>query len=340
MKIKSIHFFRGIAILFIIAGHCLGQGLDLTGITIEEQSIVNKLLYNFLTGGTGMFVFISGFLFYSVFYKKYNFKDFTIKKLKNIYIPYIVLSIYPIIKMYFIDKQYKFEYNLDILHSFYTGIYMTGYWYITFIMIMFLISPLFIKYINSEHKGKILLISFFISLIIQRPIQNLNQIHSVIYFTFFYILGIWVAINKDKVLEVLKNKVWILGILTIIVVILQTMVFVHMGNYHKEFFEFKGIDFILIQKTLMCLIFFVFLTRFENSKLIVLDKLAEYSFAIYFLHPYIMRVFENKIYKKIEGINYWALFLIEMSILVFVSIVVAMIIKKLLKKYSRYVIGY
>lgn len=344
MKIKSIHFFRGIAILFIIAGHCLGHSLDIMNLKIENQTIINKLLYNFITGGTGMFVFISGFLFHSVFYKKYEYKSFVIKKFINIYVPYIILSLYPVLNMFFIAGNYNefgFTNNTtDIIKTMYTGLHMTGYWYITFIMIVFLLSPLFIKFIQTKYKLSILITSFIVSIVIHRPAENLNQLHSVVYFTFFYLLGIWLSINKEKALKYLKNKEILISFMVIGVIVIQTIFIGKYGNYHKGFFELNGIDFILIQKLLLCLLFFTLLTRYEERKMIILDKLAEYSFAIYFIHPYVLRIFKNKIYPKIIGTNYWIVFMAETVIAVLVSILVAIIIKKILKKYSRYIIGY
>lgn len=344
MKIKSIHFFRGIAILFIIAGHFLSQMSIGLGIELNKMDNYEKYVFNFFTGATGMFVFISGFLFYSVFYKKFEYKKFTIKKVENVYIPYLLLSAITILKVFFIDKNYL-DYgfknnNIDILKSLYTGVHMMGYWYITFIMIMFLISPVFIKYIESNYKGKILIASFFVALFIHRPLLNLNQIHSVIYFSFFYLLGMYCAINKDKILKILDNKIIIIFLLSCFVTYVQTFIDGIIGSYEKNFFEYNGLDLMLIQKTLLCLFFFKLMDKFENSKLFLLDKLAEYSFVIYFLHPFFMKVYEYKLVPLIGIRNYYLLVVLEIVLTVIVCSFIAIIVKKIFGKYSRYFIGY
>lgn len=76
-------------------------------ISIDESDFYNKVIYNFINGGTGMFVFISGFLFYSVFYKKFEYKNFIKKKFQNVYIPYLLLSSITIVNVFFIEKTYK-----------------------------------------------------------------------------------------------------------------------------------------------------------------------------------------------------------------------------------------
>ena len=56
----------------------------------------SKCFFNLLVGGTHLFVFISGFLFYVVFYKRYHFTSFFSGKLKNLLIPYTILAAGPI----------------------------------------------------------------------------------------------------------------------------------------------------------------------------------------------------------------------------------------------------
>lgn len=344
MKDKAIHYFRGLAILFIIAGHALSNTLELLNVEDISQEYLAKFFYNLILGGTGLFVFISGFLFHSVFSKKFSYGRFLSKKIKNVYIPYIIMSIYPIIKIFFIDKNYD-NYNvypnfLGGINIFNSGLQMTGYWYINFIMIIFLMSPLYLEFIKTNKKEFILFISFVISLLSFRPIQNINHIHSVIYFNFFYLFGIWVSLNKEKLLIRLKKMTLIFGSLLVVVCLIQTFYLPYIGNFHKKLFEFQGIDFMLIQKIIMILFLLSILEKIKDRELRVFDKLAEYSFAIYFLHGYIMRIFTNRVFYKINDLNLWSIFLIETLFLLLLSISITIFIKKILGKKSRYLIGY
>ena len=61
MKLNSFSHFRAVSIVFIVAGHALftmGMQIDL---------FVERFFSNLIMGGTGLFVFISGFLFHHVF---------------------------------------------------------------------------------------------------------------------------------------------------------------------------------------------------------------------------------------------------------------------------------
>ena len=86
MYVNSINYFRGISVIFIVFGHSLGLA-DFT-----YDSIAGNTLFNITKGGTSFFVFISGFLFHHIFYEKFKFKGFIIKKIKYVLLPYLILS--------------------------------------------------------------------------------------------------------------------------------------------------------------------------------------------------------------------------------------------------------
>lgn len=73
MYLHSLEYFRGVAIVFIVAGHCYVLS-DWQFPTVLERSLANVL-----TASTALFVFISGFLFHHVFYPRFNYVKF-IKK--------------------------------------------------------------------------------------------------------------------------------------------------------------------------------------------------------------------------------------------------------------------
>ena len=85
MRFASFDCFRGIAILFIVTGHSFGPWyIDHFG---------EKVLANLIAGGTTLFVFISGFFFHHIFYESFNLKEFLVKKAKNVFIPYLILTL-------------------------------------------------------------------------------------------------------------------------------------------------------------------------------------------------------------------------------------------------------
>lgn len=86
MFLTSFAYYRGSAIVLIVIGHCYG----LSGWTFA--SYPERVLANILTGGTVLFVFISGFLFHQVFYPGFDFRWFLTKKLRRVATPYLLWS--------------------------------------------------------------------------------------------------------------------------------------------------------------------------------------------------------------------------------------------------------
>ena len=93
-------------------------------------------------------------------------------------------------------------------------------------------------------------------MIVQRPSGNLSPIHSVIYFTPIYLLGIMFSINNKVLLNFINNKSIILGICVVGLSLLQIKTYGSYDNFHKDnIFSYNGLDIIIIQKVF--LIFFI-----------------------------------------------------------------------------------
>ena len=76
--LNKINYFRGIAIIFIVFGHC-----DSFGITRfnENTTKLAEIIIPIVHGGTAFFVFISGFLFHYIYFQNFQLKLFLIKKI-------------------------------------------------------------------------------------------------------------------------------------------------------------------------------------------------------------------------------------------------------------------
>ena len=307
--LSSFNYFRGIAILLIVAGHCFQL------VTWEPIGIAGETFFNLITGGTSLFVFISGFLFEHVFYKNFNYRKFMLSKFRNVLTPYLFMSIF-VIPLALIRKggagefnSYFFaegqgiwiEYIRPALLYLWTGKAATAYWYIPFAMFIFLLSPLFTAYINSSLKLRnfYMLALFSISMIIHRPIGNLFVIQSIIYFSPVYLLGIQASIHRDFIYEKFKGREIYLISAAIACAVLQSALLDTVGNFQKSALMITVPDIGIIQKCLLCLFFMVFLHRFESTEFSTLNRIAAASFAIFFLHAVLIKVLKF-------GLAYWA----------------------------------
>ncbi len=205
MRLNYFDYFRAIAILLIVASHSYDAW--------HIDTIPEKIIANLISGGTGLFVFISGFFFHHIFLPKFRYREFLIKKTKNVLLPYIILSsIGFLVIVIRLGRPHpalagdlsSFGSSLTwYLKFLWTGRILTAYWYIPFIMIIFGLSPIFIKYINASRKMQIFifLLLFAISGLVHRPNFNLSPIHSLVYFVPMYLLGMFFSINRESILN-------------------------------------------------------------------------------------------------------------------------------------------
>lgn len=346
MIINSFNHFRAIAILLIMVGH----SYDVTGMQFETLFEVS--IKNILTGGTSLFVFISGFLFYCVFYPKYQYKKFLVKKSYNVLIPYIILGFLPVFFHVWLKKDgfdgyflprgegVLNEYLVPFLKYYISGSFLTAYWYIPFIMVTFALSPLHMKYIKGGLKVQLLLIFSLsiVSALIHRPVSNINVFHSVLYFTPIYLIGITAGIHREEVYKHLKGKE--LYLLAIVIVLAAFQAFLGIeGNYHKPIFDYQGIDIMYIQKIALCFFFMIWLNRFElyNNKWI--HMIAATSFAAFFMHPFVLWLLQSANINFIK-LDSWAVLGIFVVVLSVFCVLIAKLVKEILPKHSRYFIGY
>jgi surface polysaccharide O-acyltransferase-like enzyme len=347
MYINSFNHFRAISILLIIAGHCLYAPLGL-----EFNNIFEKTVMNLVTGGTYLFVFISGLLFHHVFFQKYRFKKFFTKKLTNVFIPYLILGLVPI-AWYILSGSESYggyflptgtgiveEYIVPALKYYVSGRFLLAYWYIPLIMIIFLASPLHVLYARLNLHLQLLIIFAFstIAIFIHRPIDNINLFQSVVYFTPLYLIGITASINNIDIYRYLAGKELYLLFVVVSLAFLQTFSGVE-SNYHKSAFKYGGIDLMFFQKIALCFFFMVWLHRFETYSNGKIQIIAETSFALFFIHPIILNII-SLLGIDLLRVDSWFIYFIFVIAVTLTCVLAAKLCKRVLRKYSKYLIGY
>ena len=342
--INSINYFRGLAIIIIVLGH----SFDLAHWNISNN--FENFIYALSLNGTVYFVFISGFLYYHIFYHKFNYKKFMYKKTQYVLLPYILISIVPILLTVFLnDGGGQLPDNLKkspfvaIIWYLITGEIIVAYWYIPMAMLLFAVSPLVNIIIKSQKVLEAFLLLLPISLIIHRPIENTNAVHSLIYFFPIYLLGVWSSINNKAIYAYLKDnkKKIAIGLLAIVLGLIQILVFKQTGNFHKDFWSVTVPDINLLQKILLCFLFMSILDIYENTNFKLVNKVAEISFAIYFIHPFVVTSLysiSTRLNLNYQG-NFISWILTGLLVLT-ISATIAFAIKAVLKKNSRYLIGW
>ncbi len=362
MFLQSISNFRGITIVLIVMGHSYTYGLSST----DE---IGNILKNIITGGTSLFVFISGYMFYHIFYSRYGYSKFVLGKFKNVGVPYLILGSIATLAFYYLNWGYfnpienmvdpesayrngvLFEQSdpgiITAIKYLFTGHFLTAYWYIPFVLLCFLSAPMHMRFIKLAPKSQLMVICFLsiLSLFVHRAVEGTNPLQSLVYFTPIYLIGISVCMNKDKVTECLNSKTLLLLLFIVVMLsIYQNYTGIN-GNSHKPFFEYDGIDVVFIQKVALTFLLYGTLEKLSfKSK--YLDTISDTSFAIFFIHPWLLLFLEIADAKYFGGtlksdFNI-TLYLGICSGIVVTSVFCAKIMKMVFRgsKKTRYLIGY
>ena len=219
-----------------------------------------------------------------------------------------------------------------------------GYWYIPFIMIVFVMSPIFIRFIKLKLQTQIIitLLLLIYSVFIHRgTLVNVFAVfQNVFFFIPVYLFGIMCSEKKDVIYTKLKGKEFYLLSFVLALAIFQASLG-KLGTYHKDPFVYGGIDLMIIQKILLCLFFMIWLNRFENQKFRLLEIISANSFGIFFTHGIIIAFF-LKIKEKLNFTftsNSFIMYCLIATIIFSISLIVTLSIKKIFPKTSRYLIG-
>lgn len=334
--LPSLEAFRAIAIVCVVAGHAISS----TGWVIDSP--VDKFIANLILGGTNLFVFISGYLFHHVFKHRYTYKGFMWQKAQRVLLPYLFLSILPILMA--VKKDHPA--GLAGAISSYLGHLGTGdiwicYWYVPFVMAMFALSPIHRWFASLPAKTQLISVGVLLTAasIIQRPNNNIGIPQLLVYFTPVYLAGVTAAVHRQPLMAFLSRHHVKLLCAALGLAALQAVLHTNTGSYHKAWNVVSNVDIQLLQKLTFCGWLLYALQWFDNRGSKVIGLLAASSFAVFFLHPYILDIWLRtwKLHAFLDG---GATLPIAVAIIHGASILCALGIRKIAGKRSRYLIGW
>jgi len=341
-RLAEFDYLRGMAIAMIVLGHSI----------FLAQPVFPALLENILRGGTGLFVFISGFFFHRVFYARFNYPQFIAKKASSLLIPFLIISAFALLIRMFGWWQDGLSWQENCLNAWYTArnVYVLyPHWYIPFIFLTFLCSPLHLLYIRAHLSVQITVFVAFsvIALLIHRPQSNSNFLQSLIYFTPYYLLGILFSQYEPQ----LRRWHWPLLVVSLLVIaataIVQTYILEHIGNYHKAAFVYEGWDLQFIQVLFGCIAMLALCRHIRPWLQQHLCWLADLSFPIFFIHPLLTIVLENlaaletiKPFFPVSGLGTSLLVFIAVFLVQFYgSAGIAVLVRSVFKKHGKFIVG-
>ncbi len=340
MHLQSLAIFRALAIVLVVLCHTPALG------ALAVDTLPERFVWNMLSGGTTMFVFISGYLFHHVFVSRFNYGAFVTKKIKRLFVPYIVLSCVAlaigcsdVVLANFGGDFAAFKMTSYLLGS---GAATMAYWYIPFALTLFAMAPLHVRFtqLRLRHQLAVVGVLFVVALLIHRPVANVGPVQNLLYFTPVYLLGMMCSQHRAAVTPWLVRMAWPLLAVTIGLALLQSQQGVS-GGYMKPMFDYGGIDLMLLQKVCFCLFLIAFLRRFEGARSRTVEVLADTSFAIYFLHPIVLQIFVQLPWMNLRaGGESWIQFAGLSVICIAICASAAWYARSAFGPQSRYVTGY
>ncbi|QUM80704.1 acyltransferase [Moritella sp. 5] len=337
MFISSFHYFRGFAILIIIAGH----------VHVGNSELDYPTFTNLVSGSTALFVFISGYLFQHLQKGVFNYPLYLNKKFKYVILPYLICSTPAIINIAITGKFHPLLGDVTAIEgsviNLLTGRHVTAYWYVPFAALLFMSAPIIVKFSLLKHSMQLSILFIFsiIAIYAHRPIGGLNPFHSFLYYIPFYLFGIYAVVNRDLIEKIKKYNVIFL-IATVLLAYFQVNFMDVIGSSHKDLFTFSGIDIMYLQKVFLLLFVITSLNTLENKNVKPLSFFANISFSLYFIHGYVLillaRLSINDTLLN-YGFNESGAMLIKFTLVVVISSLLSISIIKILGKRSRYFIG-
>jgi fucose 4-O-acetylase-like acetyltransferase len=325
----------------------------------ENESFLADMIKFIAHGGTSFFVFISGYLLHHIYYRKLKVSSFFKKKIKYVLLPFLFFSsidiIYYLVRLlssyFFHIGKYEIYFNkiksLDLIKIYLLGHtdITIGLWYIPFIMVIFSLSSIYLRFVSINLKNQVLIIIFLflLSVIINRTYEDRISgiFQNVIYFSPVYLLGIFVSSNHQVFYDKMIGKEFYLLFTALIISILQIKISKIENNLDFSFIDIQNFDLMIIQKSVLSIFFILFLKRTKYPKTSFINILALNSFGIFFIHGFFIWIIKALVLRfKITFIsNSIILYLLTASLVLVLSLLSSIFIRRIFSHYSKYIIG-
>tara|TARA_R110002096_G_scaffold8803_2_gene35859 strand:- start:16794 stop:17849 length:1056 start_codon:yes stop_codon:yes gene_type:complete len=296
MFYRDIHVFRALAILFIVAGHSRLM------LNWAEDSFANNLLADFLANGTTLFVFIAGYLFQALS-ARYAHKRYLRSKLRNVILPYLLISIPAVIySALYKDPVLRFPQLAETSDAFrILWFYIKGgahlnypLWFIPMITLYYLCAPVFMQFVRRPRLYWLIAPFFLISLFLHRDaFPNLDTLQNFVYFLAAYLAGMCAAQYRDTVSAFIARNLHWLAASYLIILVLQAL-FAQRHGVHGtvEWFgtENGAFDWSFLQKMVLCFLLLGISDRLQGLLYSPTKFIADSSFGVFFVHAYFLEI--------------------------------------------------
>ena len=341
-----LHAFRGLAILFIVAVHSWAVPIFINSNGKKEASIkwVNTLNEVLFHDSTLFFTLISGVMF-SIVLQNRGWSRFYKSKLINVLSPYLVATLAYSAFVWGFDSV-KFiqmgvvEYLQLSIENALLGKGLFHLWYLPILAMLFLLTPILVFIKNHGTLNWLFWLIIISPIFISRTWPDFSWM-TVVYFMGAYSLGMYVGANYEKTKTFINRYFGCLAIVTLA----TTVALVVLLRFENTTLGWVSVSesIFYVQKICMAALILRLFERSMSSVPRWLNLLANYAFAIYFIHGVFLYV-SIVVLRSMGGVNFNAkqiilAGLVNLVLITIVSILIAAGLKRITGGKSKWVIG-
>ncbi|MET0182451.1 MAG: acyltransferase [Caulobacterales bacterium] len=325
--LAHVHYARGAAIFAILLAHTA----DI--FSFPHDSIGGKIA-ELTVDVTGFFLLLSGYLFQHLS-ARFDYGDFLRKKLQNVMLPYLFISI-PAIAIYLShlkshpwlpDSFFSLPATTIVSYFLVTGAHLGPLWFMPVIALFFLAAPIFLWIDRKPVRYLIIIPALILSIYIGRPPHNADPLQSFAHFAFAYLIGmaasrfgnVWMPIAKRHALALLA-----VGVATTALTLADSAV---------------PLNADLVLKIPLFFAVMALFLRAPSLRSAWLDRAAALSFGLYFVHGYIVGALRFILSQSPSAPHNLIALTIAYAIVVGLAFGIVEVLKAMLGRDSRKFIG-
>ncbi len=330
---------RGICIILVILIHC-NNGLSLIndGNNFYYLIIVRQII-NF---PVVVFVFMSGYFSY-IDLHNIKIKDYYFKRLKKLFIPYVVWSLFYMVAYTLMGEKTE----KSIMYALFTGKAASHLYFIVLLIQLVLLTPLLIKMLDYRFGYLIYAITpiyMIILYIYQIQTKKILPFYNTLFPAWinFYYLGIDIRQREKNKKVILPFKMkQAIGILLVALIISILEAFKILEKTDLLIFTLSQIKISSYIYAGMMIYIILFYKSKYKSILSSIVKIGDISYGIFFVHMFWIIIFDRMAFLLNINFSILAFYhVMQLLFTLFMSIVSCNILKKIvLAKYAELLFG-
>lgn len=155
-RVNEWALLRGFAFLAVVMQHSIGEYIYRSG-SIQADSIMLGMLYHFTRFGTLTFVFLAGAILFYQYGDGRKYRSVIVKRIGDIYIPFVVWTIiyWIVMQLIFNVPLFRADSLQDIVQQLFAPTNGYHLWFVIMIFQFYLLFPLF-RWLGKQFQARLL----------------------------------------------------------------------------------------------------------------------------------------------------------------------------------------